>query len=138
MNRRDFLKLTAIVPFSGLLLSKPQPMPTELDKTIGELWEHADLATKEGPFVLHNGIWFFSDMEMVNWCAKDNLHWDGWDGSQIGTTYGCDYFDFWKKEEGKLYWYGKDTYWEIMTQPGNDLQHISFRFLGYIMDKQDE
>lgn len=116
MKRRDFLKLTAIVPFSGLLLGKPQPLPTEQDEIMAKIWEHADYATGSAPFVQHEGIWFFSDMEMVKWCPKDNLRFDAWDSCPLGRE-KRDYFDFWKKTEGKLYWFGKYSYWEVRTHP---------------------
>ena len=128
MLRREFLKLAAIVPFSGLLLGKSQPLPTEKDKAAVELWKIADYATTEGPFIQHEGFWFFSDMEMVKWCPVDNLRFNGWDGCPIGKDH-YDYFDFWKKTEGKLYWFGKHTCYEVRRHREID---VEFVFVGYI------
>ena len=128
MLRREFLKLAAIVPFSGIVMGKRCPKPSEKDETMAKLWEVSDYATGEGPFVLHEGVWFFSDMEMVKWCPKYNLCWNGWDSCPIGRE-NYDYFDFWKKTEGKLYWFGKYTCWEVRTHP---VMGAEFIFIGNI------
>lgn len=131
MKRREFLKLAAIIPFSSIVMGKNNPKPSGKDVAMGNLWEAADYATSGGPFVLHEGIWFFADNQTVRWCPKDELDKRSntfkhpWDSCPIGAE-PIDRFDFWKKTEGKLYWFGKHICYEVLTQP------IKFQFIGIL------
>lgn len=117
MKRRLFLQICGCLPFVKLLKGKEILQPSENDRAGAELWNYAEFATKEGPFILYRDIWFYAENNIIYWCYKRQLqpHYgeifpvkSRWSRMEIPEF---EEFDFWLKDYetygDKLIWVGK-------------------------------
>ena len=117
-------------PTPGIILPEKSPPANEHNSTTAGY----NSATEMSELVCHKGIVFFADEEIIRWCPVDKLRWGSWGRASIGKE-DYDRFCFWQKHEGKLYWCGKYTRWEVRTHP---LMGVEFQFTSWTISNSKE
>ena len=123
MKRRSFIKgmigSALFATFSGLVRGESHPKPSIENGTI----------YAETGIIQHEGTLYIADRDTVRWCPVNKLYYDSW--RKASTGFGkedYDTFDHWKEFEGRLFWCGKATMWEVLRHP---VMGGEFRFSGW-------
>jgi hypothetical protein len=91
MKRREFLKITALIPFVSIPAAQANPKA----------------------YIRHNRVTFYAEKDILSWGYGRRWKWE-----EYRLPCMAEYFDGWLKYEDKLYWVGRHgTIYEIRTGP---------------------